>query len=40
MPKHDFPSPRRTGRADFPHHMLSTTYDALCGEVKNVAKWL
>ena len=29
--------PHRSVQAELPHHMLSTTYDALCGEVKNVA---
>jgi hypothetical protein len=27
-----------SGLADFPHQMFSTTFDAQCGEVKDVAK--
>jgi hypothetical protein len=37
---HKSPDPaRQTGRADFPHQMFSTTFDAQCGEVKDVAKF-
>jgi hypothetical protein len=32
--------PRGSVRAELPHKMLSTTFYAECGEVKNVAKWL
>ncbi|HAL39058.1 MAG TPA: hypothetical protein DCP03_13495 [Polaromonas sp.] len=33
-----FPHPaHRTGHADLPHQMCSTTFDALCGQVKYVA---
>jgi hypothetical protein len=34
-----FPVPaHRTGRAELPHQMFSTTFEAQCGEVKDVAK--